>query len=157
MVVGLKKLPIMVDLTHGTIGMWAGWEDTSQDGMVIPKFYPYNSMRLIKPTKTDFLVPRQAIIGPFQPSTTEKEGVPREMVLIMESDKGSPVKDYMEEELDSRLERIQAQLEEKEWEARQERRKRRESEDEIESEKRQKQSRGGRRRRPDGRPSFKRG
>lgn len=155
MVVGITKLPILVDLTHGTIGMWAGFDSTSQDGMVVPKYFPHNSMRLIKPNRANFLVPREAIIGPFQPSGIDQEGIPREIVILTESDKGSPVMDYMDEEIEKNIQKIKSRLQDKDFQVSQERRKRRESEDDIEQEKRDKQSRGRRSRPSSDGPSFR--
>lgn len=146
----------MIDLSHGTIGMWAEYEETSTEGMVIPKYYPMNSIKVVKPKKMEYKVPEDAIVGPTQPSAKGQDGIPRQVVVITESSEGTPFLDKIGDVVQENVERIRSQLEEEQWKSSQERRKRREAQDNIEEEKRDKQSRKRGRKRPgsEDRPSF---
>lgn len=156
--IGLERLPVFVDLAYGIVGMWAGYEETSQEGMVIPKYYPHNTMQLVKPKKYPSPVPEEAIFGPRQPSgkASDIKGIPPQVVVVTNTVEGQPLLQKIDTDLGKNIDRLRRQLEEQQWRTKSERRKRKETEDEMESEKRDKQSRGGgRKRRQDGeRPSF---
>lgn len=148
---GIERLPIFIDLAYGIVGMYAGYEETSSEGWVVPKYYPHNSMRLIKPKKYPSKVPREAIYGPEIPSGKQVKGKAPQVAVITKTADGQPLLDDMGEELGKKIDQLRRRMDEEKWRRKSEQRKRKEAQDEQEQEKRQKQSR----KRPQGnRPSF---
>lgn len=152
---GIERLPVFIDLAYGIVGMYAGYDDTSSEGWVIPKYYAHNSLRLVKPQKYPSKVPKEALYGPSVPSGKggNVKGVAPQVVVVTQTADGQPLIDDIGKQLGDKIDQLRRRMDEEKWRRKSEQRRRKEAQDEQEQEKRKKQSRS----RPSGggnRPSF---
>lgn len=149
----INPKPNFVDLVYGIDGKWADSIETTEEGVVIPRYYPTNAMgwNLIKPVEYPARVPKEAITGPVQPSSKQAPGRANQAVVITQTvDGDSTFLDKIDQDIESNIDDLRRRLKHEKRKASYSDQKREQAVDDEQQRKKELQNRsGGQRRRSD--------